>query len=180
MPKILYPLRVTTQTAIMLYVSRANLSSAADNFQCTALANSLPEQVYYNPGSELKGFRDQYYSTFQRDVIPACVVTPSSGDDVSQALQIIKQHRCIFAVKSGGHSMFTGASNAPSAITLDLKMFDDVVPDEAGLVTRVGTGNRWADVYKVLEPLNRMVVGGRHSGVGVGGFILGGVSDARL
>jgi FAD/FMN-containing dehydrogenase len=135
--------------------------------------------VYYNPGSELKGFGDQYYSTFQRVVIPACVVTPSSGDDVSQALQIIKQYRCIFAVKSGGHSMFTGASNAPSGITLDLKMFDDVVPDEAGLVTRVGTGNRWADVYKVLEPLNRMVVGGRHSGVGVGGFILGGVSEAR-
>lgn len=73
--------------------------------------------------------------------------------------------------------MFPGASNAPSGITIDLSKFDDIVPDEDGLTTRVGTGNRWIDVYKVLEPLNRMVVGGRHSQVGVGGFILGGESS---
>ena len=130
--------------------------------------------MYYNPGSQLEGFREEYFSTFQRNVVPACVVIPSSGDDVSEALRIIKQHQCIFAVKSGGHAMFEGASNAPSGITIDMRKFKDVIPDEDGLTTRVGTGNHWAEVYKVLEPLNKMVVGGRHSNVGVGGFILGG------
>jgi FAD/FMN-containing dehydrogenase len=82
--------------------------------------------------------------------VPACIITPSSADDISQALKIIKQYQCIFAVKSGGHAMFSGASNAPSGITIDLKKLNDVVPDEDGLVTRVWTGNRWANVYKVL------------------------------
>lgn len=72
--------------------------------------------------------------------------------------------------------MFPGASNAPSGITIDLRTLNAIVPDEEGLTTRVGTGNRWIDVYKVLEPLNRTVVGGRSSQVGVGGFILGGKS----
>lgn len=130
--------------------------------------------MYYNPESQLEGFRDRYYSTFQRDVIPACIVTPSSEVDVSRALKIVKQYQCIFAIKSGGHAMFPGASNAPSGITIDLRKFDTIEPDEEGLTTRVGTGTRWIDVYKVLEPLNRTVVGGRNSMVGVGGFILGG------
>ncbi len=34
----------------------------------------------------------------------------------------------------------------------------------------VGSGNRWFDVYKYLEPHNLAVVGGRASTVGVGGL----------
>ena len=40
--------------------------------------------------------------------------------------------------------------------------------------TRVGPGNNWGDVYEVLDPLGVSVVGGRESGVGVGGLTLGG------
>jgi FAD/FMN-containing dehydrogenase len=40
--------------------------------------------------------------------------------------------------------------------------------------TRVGTGLRWGEVYEALEPQGLTVVGGRDSGVGVGGFLLGG------
>ena len=149
-------------------------------FQCTSLANSLPDQVYYNTDSHLERLREHYYSTFQRDVVPACIFTPASAESVSQAIKIISQHQCIFAVKSGGHAMFEGASNAPSGITIDMGKFTDVVPDEDGLITRVGTGNLWRDVYRVLEPLNRMVVGGRHSGLGVGGFILGGETSFEI
>jgi dienelactone hydrolase len=56
-----------------------------------------------------------------------------------------------------------------------LRKLSDVVPNEDGLITNVETGSsRWGDVYKVLEPLDRMVVGGRHSWVGASGFTLGG------
>lgn len=130
--------------------------------------------MYYNSHSLLEGFRDEFYSARQRDVIPACIVTPLSGADVSQALKTIKQYQCIFAVKSGGHAMFPGASNAPGGITIDLRKLNLIAFDEETQTTEVGPGNRWADVYKVLEPLNKTVVGGRSSQVGVGGFILGG------
>ena len=38
----------------------------------------------------------------------------------------------------------------------------------------VGSGLIWDDVYQALEPDNISVIGGRVSGVGVGGFLLGG------
>lgn len=67
-----------------------------------------------------------------------------------------------------------GASNAPGGVTIDLSGIDDIdVSDDLESV-RIGTGNRWAGVYRKLEPLNRTVAGGRNSDVGVGGFVLGG------
>ena len=38
----------------------------------------------------------------------------------------------------------------------------------------VGPGLIWDDVYAALDPQNITVVGGRVSGVGVAGFVLGG------
>ena len=38
----------------------------------------------------------------------------------------------------------------------------------------VGAGLVWDQVYEELEPLGRIVVGGRTTGVGVAGFTLGG------
>jgi FAD/FMN-containing dehydrogenase len=98
---------------------------------------------------------------------------------VADAIKIIRNHGCIFAVKSGGHAMFEGASNANGGITIDLRLLNQLefVGEEKGIegeTTRIGPGARWREVYKSLEPLNRTVVGGRNSHVGVGGFILGG------
>lgn len=43
-----------------------------------------------------------------------------------------------------------------------------------GMVTRVGTGNRWNRVYEELDRFNVSVIGGRVGTVGVGGFVVGG------
>ena len=39
-----------------------------------------------------------------------------------------------------------------------------------------GTGNRWRDVYRFVEPHGVLVVGGRVDMVGVGGYMLGGMN----
>jgi FAD/FMN-containing dehydrogenase len=122
----------------------------------------------------LPGFSDSFYSTHQRLVIPACILTPESPQEVSQAILIIRQHSCIFAVKSGGHATFVGASNAPSGITIDLRKLNTIEISEDQETTIVGSGNRWKEVYEKLEPFNLTVAGGRNPDVGVGGFILGG------
>lgn len=61
-------------------------------------------------------------------------------------------------------------------MTIDLKLLNKIEVLEGGDVTRVGTGNRWNDVYAKLAPLGKSVVGGRNGDVGVGGFLLGGSS----
>ncbi|PVH71073.1 FAD binding domain-containing protein [Cadophora sp. DSE1049] len=141
---------------------------------CLALVASLGDAAFYNPSSSLPGFRQTFFTSLQSELIPACIVTPTSAQHVAQAVSIINKHSCIFAVKSGGHSSVPGASNAPGGVTIDLSGIDDTdVSEDLGSV-RIGTGNRWAGVYRKLELLNRTVAGGRNSDVGVGGFVLGG------
>ncbi|KUJ06654.1 FAD-binding domain-containing protein [Mollisia scopiformis] len=137
-----------------------------------ALVNVLGEKVHYQeiPSSLF----DAYFSTQQQEVVPACVVLPGSAQDVSQAIKVITQHECIFAVKSGGHAMFTGASNAPEGITIDLRNLNSLQISDDRKITAIGSGNRWLNVYDYLDPFNVTVVGGRDVDVGVGGFLLGG------
>ena len=47
------------------------------------------------------------------------------------------------------------------------------VPPAAGTVT-VGVGLIWDDVYSALDEHNLTVIGARASGIGIGGFALGG------
>jgi hypothetical protein len=50
----------------------------------------------------------------------------------------------------------------------------DVEFDESEGLVRVGAGATWGEVYEELEKVNKTVVGGRLTGVGVGGLLLGG------
>jgi hypothetical protein len=81
--------------------------------------------------------------------------------------------QCPFAIKSGGHAAFAGASSISGGITVSLERLNsiNVLPNN---IASIGPGNRWYDVYTELEPHNLAVVGGRASGVGVGGLTLGG------
>ncbi|KAL2059860.1 hypothetical protein VTL71DRAFT_10015 [Oculimacula yallundae] len=141
---------------------------------CTALTTSLGSKVHHNtslPDSLFSG----YYTLMARSTIPLCIIHPTSAEDVSDAIKIISAHSCIFAVKSGGHSMFPGAATAKGGIVLDLHLLNGLKLDMETQTAFVGTGNRWGAVYEFLEPSNLTVVGGRVSDVGVGGFLLGGM-----
>ncbi len=59
-----------------------------------------------------------------------------------------------------------------------MRKIDDIEVSDTLETARLGTGNRWANIYRKLELLNRTVAGGRNSDVGVGGFVLGGTFSA--
>lgn len=101
-------------------------------------------------------------------------MSPKSAQNVSTALTILKETQCEFAVKSGGHAAFTGSSNINSGVTIDLINLNQVTLNAHKNVTSLGPGNRWFDVYTVLEPQNLTVIGGRVADIGVGGLTLGG------
>lgn len=81
---------------------------------------------------------------------------------------------CPFAVKSGGHAAFSGASNIAGGITVDLAELNQITLSDDKSVASIGPGNTWYDVYAALEPHNLVAIGGRVAGIGVGGLILGG------
>ncbi|EUC62597.1 FAD-dependent oxidoreductase, putative [Rhizoctonia solani AG-3 Rhs1AP] len=110
----------------------------------------------------------------------ACVVEPGNPDDVSKILQIVANTSTPFGVRSGGHATNPGFSSTPG-VQIALFKFSEVTyhPGPAAAdgsvgTVDIGTGLVWDSVYAALEPLGVNVVGGRVTGVGVGGFTLGG------
>jgi FAD/FMN-containing dehydrogenase len=79
-----------------------------------------------------------------------------------------------FAIKSGGHGMYMGASNVEGGVTIDLARLNSFELSENGKSAKIGAGAKWGEVYAILDPLGLTVSGGRVSSVGVTGFLLGG------
>ena len=110
----------------------------------------------------------------QASAEPICRFSPTSAPDVSVAVLTNRVAQCEFAVKSGGHAAFYGASNINGAMTIDLISLNQVTVSPDQTQTSVGPGNRWVDVYSKLETMGISVIGGRVSDIGVGGLTLGG------
>jgi len=157
-----------------VYPSSSLQNTNINKRQCTELVTVLGAQASY--GTLPEDFKTLLYCSRQRDVTPACVVRPQTAQDVSLAVKTIAKHNCHFAIKSGGHAMFAGASNADGGITIDLVNLNVLELSEDLMTASVGPGQRWGKVYEFLEEKGRVVIGGRVSSVGVGGFLLGGKS----
>ena len=89
-------------------------------------------------------------------------------------MRLIAGGSCHFAVKSGGHASFEGASSAAGGITISLTKLDSVNLADNKAIAQIGAGNRWHRVFEELERYNVTVPGGRTGSVGVGGLTLGG------
>ena len=76
-------------------------------------------------------------------------------------------------IKSGGHAMNPNFSSTPG-VQITLTRFSEVLYDADSETVEVGAGLVWDEVYSALAPYNVSVVGGRVTGIGVGGFALGG------
>lgn len=73
---------------------------------------------------------------------------------------------CQFAVRSGGHTSWAGASNIQSGVVIDLGSVKTIELAANKATVSVGVGAIWGDVYKALEPHGLSVNGGRASTVG--------------
>ncbi|GAM83052.1 hypothetical protein ANO11243_010380 [Dothideomycetidae sp. 11243] len=115
-----------------------------------------------------------YWSNVPAEATPACIFKPASADQLSVFLLITRLTQSEFAVKSGGHAAFAGASSTSTGITVSMENFNQVTLSQDRKTAAVGPGNTWESVYDALDPYNLTVIGGRASDVGVGGLMLGG------
>ncbi|KAH6695179.1 hypothetical protein F5X68DRAFT_186679 [Plectosphaerella plurivora] len=155
------------------------LAPAIDQHQCSLLQEKLPGQVLAG-GASNNAVIESYYSAQAQDMTPGCTVLVSSAADVSTAVKILSDGfsqslpGCEFAVRSGGHSPNEASNNINGGVTIDLSRLGDVIPSPDRQTVAVGPGNRWQDVYSVLDPQGLTVLGGRSRTVGVGGLLLSG------
>jgi hypothetical protein len=135
------------------------LISTSANFP--RLCNFL--KLVYGSRKLAFGEHAEYWSNQQLAVQPRCTFTPNVALEVTTLVLISRITQCPFAVKSGGHAAFPGASNIEGGITVDLVDFKQQKLAADKKTVAIGPGNRWLDVYTYLTPYNLTVVGGRVS-----------------
>lgn len=86
------------------------------------------------------------------DVAPYCVFRPSAPSVVSVLVLVSRLSQCPFAVKSGGHAPFAGASSIEGGITVSFENLKGIKLAADKKTVAVQPGNTW--MTKVLpEPI---------------------------
>jgi len=162
-------------TLALLALSALPCCSATATADCQTLLKALPSKVFFGGSTQYDESASSYFYVQERS-LPACVVIPTSPEDVSVTIKLLAKSRSPFAVRSGGHASQPGAANSKNGVTIDLRALKEVKLQRNGAVVSIGSGATWGDVYGALDSRGLAVLGGRDGHVGVGGFTLGGES----
>ena len=146
----------------------------ANPSQCDTLSKIFGDSVASSGDIAYIEWENTFWSQQQGQVYPFCIFQPQNAFEVSTALLILRREQCPFAIRSGGHAAFAGASNIDGGVTFDMRALNSTLLSLDRKIAHVGTGAIWSSVYAALEPENLAVVGGRVSDIGVGGLTLGG------
>lgn len=152
------------------------LSNRADDVdgQCQALkVAGLESLLLYPTDSEYVLREESYWSSLAR-LNPSCIVQPRTNTDVSKILKVLSASSGNFAVRSGGHSQWSGGSDISNGVTIDMGLMTAATYDSKSQLIKVQPGLNWVGVYNFAQSKGRGVVGGRESTVGIGGFLTGG------
>lgn len=173
--------------ALFLSAAAADLPSTNATAVCNEIFSSIPERTAFDPegptperSSDLESIYDEttdtYWDADNKDDRPACILFPSSAEDVSVAVKALKERPSVpFAIKSGGHQFNRGFSSTDGGVLISFRPnLASISLSEDGETAEVGPGARWQEASEALDPSDKCVVGGRVGNVGVGGYILGG------
>ncbi|KAL3443133.1 hypothetical protein BJX65DRAFT_312153 [Aspergillus insuetus] len=106
---------------------------------------------------------------------PWAIVQPRNTDEVAKAVKAIVAVQDVkFAVRSGGHMHWAGASSITDGITIDLGLMNATNYNAEMEIASLEPGGSWLASYRELERHGRMVAGGREGQVGIGGLLVGG------
>lgn len=142
--------------------------------QCSLLAAIPQLPIAYPNTTSYAATQDAYWSFQEASLAPACIVKPTTSQDVSAIVSKLTASSCPFAIRSRGHAPGAGFANIDNGITIDLTSLNSIKTNKDASVAQLGPGASWLSVYSYLATLDKVVTGGRNADVGVGGLILGG------
>lgn len=166
------------------YASPSSLQNRASRRGCQQLESEFPDLVFYpnttvyndENTSEHEDFSNAritltqtvlFLDFFSSSAIlsPWCVFTPKKSQDIAGALKTLRSSGTHFAVRGGGHTPIKGAASTSDGVLIAMDNFNSnqIGTFQNQQVAKVGSGQRWVDVYSFLEPHNLVVIGGRYA-----------------
>lgn len=154
-----------TLAALLLSASKSFAApDQATTQACTDIKDALPGKVL-TPGLlalEYQHEREMYWSTSLRSVDPACIIQPSSAEDVAAVVKVLNKYTSVkFAVRSGGHDPNVGHATVQDGVQIVMTDLAGATYDADEDLAYVKPGGEWNDVISDLEPSGVAVVGGR-------------------
>lgn len=140
--------------------------------QCAALSYALKEKVSFPGNITYAQSSSSYWSKQEASLAPSCIVTPTNTDDVVTAVKELTLSK--FAIRGGGHTPWAGSANINGGVTIDMTSIKDVTVNQDQTIAFVGAGAVWGDVYRKMDSLGLVVIGGHGATIGVGGLLTGG------
>lgn len=139
--------------------------------------HKLSDDLVVLPDSaEYDDILKSYFTELQREVRPACFLTPSSASQVADIVKVIKPFAAAstVAICGLGRRATPGVANVQDGIVIHLGKMKGVHVDRENKSVQVAAGENMGNVYGVLERDGLAVVGNRHSTGGIGGDALQG------
>lgn len=151
-------------TALLSVHSAAAAPTQAAFQACTEIKNTLAGKVL-TPGLLAVKYdyeTEQYWSTTLRQVDPACIVQPSSAEDVAAVVTVLNKYSTVpFAIRSGGHDPNVGHATVQDGVLITMTNLKGAEYDAEKNVAYVKPGGEWNDVIGDLEPHGVAIAGGR-------------------
>lgn len=145
---------------------------------CATLKSSLPNVEVVNSVLHPDYIYSQYtyWNSRQSDYKPSCIIYPTSAQDISTAIKVIRAAGSRFSIKAGGHNPNDFFSSVDQGVLIDFKKMNGKSYDSETTLATYEPGNKFGDLYEFYQPLGRTVVGARLAGVGSGLALSGGLS----
>ncbi|KAI1498346.1 putative FAD-binding oxidoreductase [Biscogniauxia marginata] len=152
-------------------VANSSTFSAEINCACSELSNKYDDSMLL-PSSANFTEQTKHFWDVRSAVTPACMIFPTSADEVSEAVKVLASCNAQFAIRGGGHMNFPGSNNIEGGVLIALNKLNVMSVDEKASTISIGPGNTWADVYGALDPYGLYTNGGRLKTIGVPGLTL--------
>ncbi|KAI0141879.1 hypothetical protein GGR57DRAFT_519853 [Xylariaceae sp. FL1272] len=140
----------------------------------------LASDLVHLPGSqEYNDLLQSYFSELERDIKPACFITPNSASQVADVVKAAGPliEPSMLAICGAGQQSTPGVANVNDGITIHLSRLRGITVDLEKQRVSIGAGERMGAVYEKLAATGHAVVGNRHSSGGIGGdAVQGGLS----
>ncbi|KAI0384946.1 FAD-binding domain-containing protein [Hypomontagnella monticulosa] len=120
-----------------------------------------------------------YFSELERELKPACFLTPSSASQVADIVKAIKPFAgpSTVAICGSGQQATPTVANVRDGITIHLRNLRGIEVDAEKQIVSIAAGEQMGQVYEKLMASGFGVAGNRHSSGAIGGDALqGGLS----
>jgi hypothetical protein len=138
----------------------ADASSACSELDASSVPTACRSLGILNP--DYSYAKTHYWSAANADLSPACVVFPTSAQEVSYVVGVLQRYPAVkFAVKSGGHNPNVGFSSVDNGVLISFSNLSTTTISSDKALAYVQPGARWEQVMAALNPYGVAVPGGR-------------------